>query len=385
MKTNELMKYKIGDRVKFLNDTGGGRISGFIGSNMLKVMDEDGFEIPVLASNLIPDEQSERKRYANDEYAGKHADEYADKHTRYTQVKPERVKPRELMEPEEELFPTNFFYYESEGEGDDYEREGDDYELSFVFLPQTPSNVEDSDFHFYLVNDSSFCCMYAVSRLTESGELKLTGKSDVEPETTVFVADISRREINAGLTLVFTCMLYKSGEYKSYPPEQVNVELNPIKFARSSSFTENDYFDEDAYVIKVASDKVPDFPNIEIDPKALETAIKQKKEHKIPVPQKQVPRLEEIDLHIEHLLPEGGFEDLDRGQMLEIQLARFTTSLELGISAKTERMVFIHGVGNGKLKREIRRLLDTQYADRVRYQDASFKEYGYGATMVIID
>jgi hypothetical protein len=358
------MKYKIGDRVKFLNDTGGGRISGFAGSGMVKVMDEDGFEIPVLASDLIPDEQAERRKYANDGYS--------DGNTRPAPAKPERVKPNERPAP----VPA----YVSEPE-----REGDDYELLFAFVHKTPSNVEDSDFHFYFVNDSPFRCMYAVSRLTGTGTLKLTGKSDIEPETKELVAEISRRDINAGLTLNFTCLLYKTGEYRLYPPEQVNVELNPVKFARSSSFTENDYFDEDAYIVKVASDRVPNRPNIEIDPGVLETAIKQKKDRKPAATQKQTPRLEEIDLHIEYLLPEGGSEGLDKGQMLEIQLARFTTSLELGISAKTERMVFIHGVGNGKLKREIRRLLDTQYASRVRYQDASFKEYGYGATMVMIE
>ncbi|MDR2466044.1 MAG: DUF2027 domain-containing protein [Prevotellaceae bacterium] len=365
------MKYKIGDRVKFLNDTGGGRISGFAGSNVVKVMDEDGFEIPVLASELIPDEQQdkqgERRRYANDEYSNEN--------TRPTLAKPERMKPAEKPLPRTSVSEP--------------ERDGDDYELLFAFVRKT-SNVEDSDFHFYFVNDSPFCCMYAVSRLTGTGRLKLTGKSDIEPETKELVAEISRRDINAGLTLNFTCLLYKTGEYKPYPPEQVNVELNPLKFAKSSSFTENDYFDEDAYIIKVASDRVsshvPDRPNMQIDPKALETAIKQKKDRKPAAVQKPAQRMmEEIDLHIEHLLPEGGSEGLDKGQMLEIQLARFTTALELGIGAKTERMVFIHGVGNGKLKREILRMLDTRYADRVRYQDASFEEYGYGATMVIID
>jgi hypothetical protein len=47
------------------------------------------------------------------------------------------------------------------------------------------------------------------------------------------------------------------------------------------------------------------------------------------------------------------------------------------------KIVFIHGVGNGKLKLEIRRSLDRDYP-QLKYQDASFQEYGYGATMVIL-
>jgi dsDNA-specific endonuclease/ATPase MutS2 len=50
---------------------------------------------------------------------------------------------------------------------------------------------------------------------------------------------------------------------------------------------------------------------------------------------------------------------------------------------KSKKIVFIHGVGNGKLKHELRRILDAEYKN-LRYQDASFKEYGFGATMVLL-
>ena len=89
----------------------------------------------------------------------------------------------------------------------------------------------------------------------------------------------------------------------------------------------------------------------------------------------------EIDLHIETLIDDH--RNMDNGQILEIQLSRFRTSLETALLHKGNRIVFIHGVGNGKLKFELRKILDTEYK-KVRYQDASFKEYGYGATMVLI-
>ncbi|MFP4019887.1 MAG: Smr/MutS family protein [Bacteroidales bacterium] len=46
-------------------------------------------------------------------------------------------------------------------------------------------------------------------------------------------------------------------------------------------------------------------------------------------------------------------------------------------------MVFIHGVGNGRLRYELRKSLDKDYPD-LDYQDASFQEYGYGATLVFL-
>ena len=37
---------KVGDKVKFLNDVGGGTVTGFLNKNMVNVENEDGFEIP---------------------------------------------------------------------------------------------------------------------------------------------------------------------------------------------------------------------------------------------------------------------------------------------------------------------------------------------------
>jgi dsDNA-specific endonuclease/ATPase MutS2 len=71
------------------------------------------------------------------------------------------------------------------------------------------------------------------------------------------------------------------------------------------------------------------------------------------------------------------------GEIIQIQLARFETALQGGLKGNTKKMVFIHGIGNGKLKYEITRALDSKYP-KLKYQDASFKEYGYGATLVYL-
>jgi len=91
--------------------------------------------------------------------------------------------------------------------------------------------------------------------------------------------------------------------------------------------------------------------------------------------------LEEVDLHIEELIDDHSA--LSGREVLDIQMARFATALEGAIRGTTKRIVFIHGIGNGKLKYEIRKTLDKKYPKLI-YQDASFKEYGYGATMVIV-
>ena len=44
---------KIGDKVRFLNEVGGGRVAGFQGKNTVLVEDADGFEIPMLITECV--------------------------------------------------------------------------------------------------------------------------------------------------------------------------------------------------------------------------------------------------------------------------------------------------------------------------------------------
>ena len=52
------MKFKLGDKVKFLNEPGGGVVSKIISTSMVHVTIEEGFDIPVLNSELVKIESS---------------------------------------------------------------------------------------------------------------------------------------------------------------------------------------------------------------------------------------------------------------------------------------------------------------------------------------
>jgi len=69
--------------------------------------------------------------------------------------------------------------------------------------------------------------------------------------------------------------------------------------------------------------------------------------------------------------------------MLEIQLEKVESEMRAAIESNVKRIVFIHGVGQGVLKQEVAKLLRRKFP-RYYHQDASFKEYGYGATMVML-
>ena len=46
------MKFNIGDRVRFLNEVGGGKVVKYIDNETVTVLNEDDFEIPVLMNEF---------------------------------------------------------------------------------------------------------------------------------------------------------------------------------------------------------------------------------------------------------------------------------------------------------------------------------------------
>lgn len=89
--------------------------------------------------------------------------------------------------------------------------------------------------------------------------------------------------------------------------------------------------------------------------------------------------LVEVDLHIHELVDsEAG---MDNAAMLDVQMQHFERMMRRAEREKIHRVVFIHGIGQGVLRAEIRKHLDMYFPD-VTYQDARYEEYGYGATEV---
>jgi dsDNA-specific endonuclease/ATPase MutS2 len=159
--------------------------------------------------------------------------------------------------------------------------------------------------------------------------------------------------------------------------------VNTRKLVELDYEEENDFFDVPASVFVINTGDPPNYGdhlnntalmkmNMEKDGKAAE---------KTKARQPTAPAMMEIDLHIHEIIEDQ--HGLSDGEILDLQLKRFETALETAIRSKTKKVVFIHGVGQGRLKFEMTKILGNKYPD-LRYQDASFKEYGYGATMVFL-
>ena len=104
---------------------------------------------------------------------------------------------------------------------------------------------------------------------------------------------------------------------------------------------------------------------------------------------RQVPKIKpkerhqptmEVDLHIHQLT--AGHKRMANHEMLNLQLDTAKKQLEFAIRNRIQKIVFIHGVGEGVLKIELEYLFGRY--ENVKYYDADYQKYGVGATEVYI-
>lgn len=88
----------------------------------------------------------------------------------------------------------------------------------------------------------------------------------------------------------------------------------------------------------------------------------------------------EVDLHINQLVPKT--RGLDNYDMLTIQMDTAKRQLDFAISKRIQKIVFIHGVGEGVLRSELEFLFNRY--ENLKFYDADYQKYGRGATEVYI-
>jgi|YelNatPaOPRAMG01_1025707.scaffolds.fasta_scaffold87425_1 hypothetical protein len=346
---------RIGSRVKFLNDPGGGTVVRIVG-NEAYVQDEDGFEIPTLLSNLIPDT-------GGDVYEGRVPDTEDDDSVE-EELSVVESKPVN-QSVEEELPPVQVAEY------------AEKFKVYLAFVLETDSAKSDERLvGVYLINEGDYFIYYALG-LDVLQKRKNMGHGQLEPQLMAKIGVYSVQLLHEYSAMSVNILPYNVKSYAACPVLQLSIDWSELNLMAASSFQPNEYFDDPAIILDLKEFE----ENIRKKEVLLRKSPPVPKEHlAAPKPAKEV---EEVDLHIDKIVSPEQLTQLSSAQILEIQIDRFTFALESALKARTKRIVFIHGVGNGKLRYEIQKILRRKYP-QLDFQDASFAEYGYGATMVIL-
>lgn len=369
----------IGDKVRFLNEIGGGRVAGFRGKDIVLVEDEDGFEIPMLMSEVVVVETDDYNIAKVNTSDTKDVKAGVKKLPGSANVAG-RVYSDEDYDPSER--PITF-------KAKPVERSGGN--LMNVYLAFVESDnqkgIESNDMRFdaYVVND----CNYRLSLqylCAEGANWQVRYEAFVEPNTKQFVETFKRSELSSMEHLCIQFVASKQDKpFALKPAMSVQLRLDPVKFYKMNTFRESPFFRVPALVMDVVRDDRPargvfvsaDELKEALLPKAAESA-REKREVSSPARREKGDTLE-VDLHADALLDD--LTGLSSSDILKRQMEEFHRVMDENCKRSGRKIVFIHGKGDGVLRKNI--LQDLKYRYKMcTWQDASFQEYGYGATLV---
>lgn len=178
--------------------------------------------------------------------------------------------------------------------------------------------------------------------------------------------------------------MFKVGDKVEVLDDVLSGIVKSINNSRITIVTEEgfdlDFDSSELVVIKKSELNQHSFNNVDLRTYKLEKEDKKpKKSIKIKPKERYQPKME-VDLHLHKLVDnERGMSNFDK---LNLQLDTARRQLDFAIRKKIQKIVFIHGVGEGVLKMELESLF-SRY-DNIKYYEADYKKYGFGATEVYI-
>ena len=349
---------KIGDKVRFLSEVGGGIVTGFQGKDFVLVEDADGFDIPMPIRECVVIE--------TDDYNMKRKPGSSTPKTEGP-VKP--VKPEmPVIQRQPEV------------------RGGDTLNVFLAYVPEDAKAMMTTPFEAYLVNDSNYYMYYTYSS-AEGKSWTVRSHGLIEPNTKLLLEEFEKSELNDRERVMVQLVAFKDNRaFTMKPAVSVEVRIDMVKFYKLHTFQQTDFFETPALMYDIVRNDQP-AKQVYVSAEELKEALLQKKTADTPSkPQTVIKRggkngIVEIDLHIGELLDDTC--GMSNSEILNYQLDKFREVMEQYKKKREQRIVFIHGKGDGVLRKALLDELKRKYSN-CRHQDASFQEYGFGATMVTI-
>lgn len=313
----------IGDRVRLLHGNEEGKIRKISSSGRIEVEIEDGFIIPAHRNELVLVNESEKK------YFGGKTEELIKTDT-----------PLPISAPK-------------------------DQGLYFTFLP-----INDQSLSLYLINDSNHSYLAHVSEVFGSNYRTLFAEKLQAGEAKKF-DDRLLKEMDEWPAFLLRFIPIQQKLDKAIPAFERTLKMKPTQFFKHLSKAPR--LDKNAYVFSLEQ------TTVELDIRALNQELNEISTQVKPHSAKRPPA--SLDLHIEHLVKDS--KGMSNSEMLRIQLEVFDQNLDKAIASGMHEITFIHGIGNGVLRKEIHKRL-SQMQNIKYFQDTQKDNWGYGATLVRI-
>jgi hypothetical protein len=355
------MKFKIGDKVKFLNEPGGGVVSKIISTSMVNVTIDEGFDIPVLISELV-------KMHEEDNSGEMFREDF--------QAKIETAA-REEAGNEDENRISQLQRLGSQG----ISEEG-------IFIAYHPHNQQwlvTGMLDVYIINNTNTEILFSLFLKSPSKDLfESVDYGSLLPYSKYLVDSIEHDHILEWNTGVVQLIFVPEQSFKILPPVSSDFRIKSSRFANDTLYQASGFLEGRSVLIKLAEKPVPAKPEEEKAdheaPEPIEKKAVKPKEKQL-IDQYMTGRDEAVvDLHIGQVIDD--LADLSPHDMLKVQLDHFCKCLDNAMANKLRKVTFIHGVGNGTLKEAI--IEKMKDYENLEHQSASLAKFGVGAVDILI-
>jgi len=354
------MQFKIGDKVKFLNQKGGGIISKIISPALVNVAIESGFEIPTLSSELIVIEPTTfSQKFFKEDFKVNMPDTTEDDSNWEL---PDRVSSLLNIAGKKTLAKGVFM----------------------VFLPHNQRWLITGKLDIYILNHTDYEVTYNYFLREDDGTFTGMDSDTIPPSSKIYIQTIDREEIRSWNRGILQLLFYKEQNKKVLLPVSSSFDAKDSRFTKEENYTEASVLDGKGLYVNIAEmSKQAALGTDDLDPKYghLESGgigAGLYREPSFIEKHKTGADEAEVDLHIEELVEDQS--GLDTTHILSIQLDYFSKCLESALSNGYRKLIFIHGVGNGTLKSEIKMILDGYKG--LEHRPAAMAKYGVGAIEV---
>ncbi len=353
------MRFNKGDKVKFLNESGGGFINKIISPSMVEVKTEDGFDIPYSTNELLKvEDQGVASQFFDEDFGHPPEKSTEDDLDISHQVSTELFK-RTSMDLKKGIY--------------------------LAFVPQDQKWLMTGLIDIYFINYTSYDVLFS---LFLSNNNKVTSKDyDVAgPQNKFLIDTIDREDVNDWLKGHIQVLFIKEELEKIISPLNKKFQIKGAKFYQENNYKHIDLLEANALVLELASMDYQEMisKNDPVEEKDQKSIPEQKvviKKKKTLIEQHKIGSLEaEVDLHISALNDDYGH--LKPHEILDEQMNYFNKTIEDAMLHQYKKIVYIHGIGNGTLKKKLKDELRDY--EEIEVRDASFQHYGYGAIEVVI-
>lgn len=360
------MKFKPGDKVKFLNQKGGGVVVRIITPQLVSVAIEDGFEIPTLTSELLKIESSVPAAQAFD-------------------VKTDSIGFGTVT-PKSEPSNPSFVQARSKTNKFSLHRDQDqqNQRIWLAFKPVDQKWLITGPIDVCLLNPTSYNLIYSLFLRKPDGSWLGANYGSLAPQNGIILNQITRDDLTKWNEGAVQLLFHNENMPSMIMPLHSGFRIKQARMLKEDNYIAHPLIGQRALMLKLSEQiefAATDLQSEKEGASAQQISNITPERPKALIDRHRIAPFEaEVDLHISALRQQ--YNHLTNNEIIRIQVDYFMQSLDSAMMNHYRKITFIHGIGNGTLRTLITGIL--QENEELQVRNAPFNRYGYGAIEVLI-